>query len=54
MEQQNTETYGWDCKPQRLICLHSLCIVIQLKEHFHIILHLFKIEQDKENLKSIA
>jgi len=41
------------CKPKRLICHPSLCIVIQLKDQFHIILHLFKIELDKEKLKSI-
>lgn len=47
------ETSETKCKPKRLICLRSLRIVIQLKEQFHVILHLFKIEHDKENLKSI-
>ena len=47
------ETSETSCKPKRVICLRSLRIVIQPKEQFHIILHLFKIEHDKEKLKSI-
>jgi hypothetical protein len=41
------------CKPKRLICHPSLCIVIQLKDQFHIILHKKKKKKKKEKLKSI-
>jgi hypothetical protein len=47
------ETLETRCKPKRVICLRSLSIIIQLKEQFYIILHLFKSEHDKEKLKSI-
>jgi hypothetical protein len=47
------ETSETRCKPKSVICLRSLCIIIQLKEQFYSILHLFKIEHDKEKLKSI-